>query len=278
MHTIPTYVAESAWRSICAELDRVAPAEAVLVPLCAVEYLSSEPWRTRTLADVRRVVITHALTLPAALQRNQRFCVAALPDADDALNALSAPLLRLHPRLRACAFLHSHPFAHGATWPSATDLVGHMIPLNDKNRAAALDTSFSFIACVAAAGWRLQAFALSAAGQPVELGAVEVVADASPFVRKALSKRASGAVLRNWRRRARGLGYRVASRSLFDGWTRVVARPTDRAAPSLVLFTHLGDERPLAFWLDANGATQRCDFAGALPELAATTGAPPCLR
>ncbi len=88
--------------------------------------------------------------------------VAVLPGTDALLDAATTAACRARPALRVVAHLHSHPFARGHTWPSHTDIHGHMRPLLSKARAEGLDTTWSFIACRNRNddGWVLQAFAL----------------------------------------------------------------------------------------------------------------------
>jgi hypothetical protein len=132
--------------------------------------------------------------------------------------------VRRHPRLRAAAYLHSHPFAIGRTWPSGGDLEGHMLPMLRRNAEAGLEASFSFIACRGGGGWRLPCFAMDARGRVIELDAPEVVDDGDEAIRRARSERASRCLVRRWRQQLQRRGLAPRADELFDGWSRVRVR------------------------------------------------------
>jgi hypothetical protein len=222
-------VARSCWEVITGELDRVAPAEGVLLPLVALDRRSpdADPCAPVGLRELAAVVLAEVRCLPPHLQHNGLARVAALPSADAWADGVVLPLVRRAPRLRAAAYLHSHPFAIGHTWPSAGDVEGHMIPLWRRNAEAGLDASFSFIACAAGGGgWRLPCFALGgdARGRVVELGAAEVVDDDHDAIRRARAPRASRCLLRRWRHQLHRRGLALRADELFDGWSRVRVR------------------------------------------------------
>ena len=150
-------ISELCWQQVATELDRVCPREAVLVPLCALDPRdpAHNPCHMLGLAEVARITVAAVVLVPRERQHNQLLRVSVLPHTDGLVNDRIEATVRRFPRLRACAYLHSHPFARGWTAPSrgsAGDVEGHMLPLWRSNRDAALDTSFSFIACRGADG------------------------------------------------------------------------------------------------------------------------------
>jgi len=220
-------VARSCWQVITGELDRVAPREGVLLPLVALDRRApgADPCAPLGLGDLARVVLAEVRCLPPHLQHNDLARVAALPCADAWADDVVLPLVRRHPRLRAAAYLHSHPFAVERTWPSGGDLEGHMLPMLARNAEAGLDASFSFIACGAAGGgWRLPCFALEPGGRVVALGAAEVVDDGCDAIRRARTPRAPGHLVRRWKQQLRRRGLALRADELFDGWSRVRVR------------------------------------------------------
>jgi hypothetical protein len=239
-------ISELCWQQVTTELDRVAPREGILVPLCALDPRDPgfNPCRTLALGDLGRVVIASVVLVPRAHQDNRLLRVSVLPHTDRLVNERIESLARRFPRLRACAYLHSHPFACGGTAPSrgpSGDVEGHMLPLWRSNQAAALDTSFSFIACrdAFARGWVLLGFALDGGGELVSLGRVRVVANDAAAVTAALvpslSRRpVTRSLLRGLRRRLARSGVAVQSDDLFDGWRRLVACRREARAVILV--------------------------------------------
>ena len=229
---ISTLVSASCWTRIVAELDRVYPDEAVAAPLCALVYRDPlrDPCAPIQLADLRQVVIPRVVLVPADSQQNSPTRVRVLEGADVRVNAELLELTRRHPRLRACAALHSHPFALGGTAPSrglCGDVGGHMQPLLERNRDAGLEACFSFIACRGAAGWRLQGFALDGRGELHDLGFARILEDASPLLGPLLlaplaDRWPQRHLLRRWRRELRRAGWRHRTDELFDGWLRTV--------------------------------------------------------
>jgi hypothetical protein len=242
---ISTLVSASCWARIVAELDRVYPDEAVAAPLCALVYRDPlrDPCAPIHLADLRQVVIPRVVLVPADRQHNSPTRVRVLEGADDRVNAELLELTRRHPRLRACAALHSHPFATGGTSPSrgiCGDLGGHMQPLLERNREAGLEACFSFIACRGAGSWRLQTFALDERGELHDLGFAQVIDDETPLLRPLLlsplgERWPQRVLLRRWRRELRRAGWRHRTDELFDGWLRtVVELGPDRRAVILL--------------------------------------------
>src|SRR5688572_30731976 len=114
-------VAQACWETIVRELDRVAPREGVLLPLVAIEH-RAEPCAPIELRDIAAVVLAQVRCVPPELQHNAMAHVAALPRTDAWADEVVLPLVRRHPRLRAAAYLHSHPFATEHTWPSTGDV------------------------------------------------------------------------------------------------------------------------------------------------------------
>ena len=218
-------VARSCWEVITRELDRVAPREGVLLPLVALDRRSpdADPCAPVGLRDLAAVVLAEVGCVPPHLQHNGLAHVTALPSADAWADGVVLPLVRRYPRLRAAAYLHSHPFATAHTWPSGGDIAGHMLPMLRRNTEAGLDASFSFIACGAGdgRGWRLPCFAMDARGRVVELGAAEVVDDDDDAIRRARSRRASRCLLRRWKHQLHRRGLALRADELFDGWSRV---------------------------------------------------------
>ncbi len=242
-------VSDFAWRQIVRELDRVAPAEGLLVPLVALRPRAADanPCAMLELDAIAEVIIAAVLLVPRARQENRLARVSVLPETDDEVGRRIEAQVARFPRLRACAYLHSHPFATGRTAPSrgaSGDVEGHMLPLWHRSRAAGLNTSFSFIACrgTAGHGWRLQGFAIDRSGRVVDLGFARVVANRGPEIDFALQpaldrQPIARALLRHWRRRQRRLGRRVRTDELFGGWRRLVAR--DRQGGAVVLLVPL---------------------------------------
>jgi hypothetical protein len=222
-------VAQSSWNAIELELDRVAPREGVLLPFVAIEH-RCEPCAPIRLADITTLAIADVRALPPALQENSPVHVAALAHADAWADATVLPLVRRYPRLRAAAYLHSHPFAYRTTSPSSSDIHGHMIPLLAKNSECGLFASFSFIACDR---WKLPCFAMDASRRVVALGDTEIVDDAEPIITRARAQRPPRFWLKRWKQRLRARGLAPQLDELFDGWTR--ARITLDATRVLVV-------------------------------------------
>jgi hypothetical protein len=249
-------VAQSCWTAITFELDRVAPREGVVLPLIALEHQAA-PCAPIRLADITSVAIADARCVPAHLQHNALLRVAALPQADAWADSVVLPLVRRYPRLRAAAYLHSHPFTDARTWPSGGDIDGHMKPLLARNRACSLFASFSFIAC---GRWKLPCFAMDEAQRVVELGDAEIVDDADPIIVRARTERAPRFWLKRWKQRLRGRGLSVHVDELFDGWTRAkIALDAHRV--QVVLFPiDFPTEAPLYFVVDRRtGRAERVD-------------------
>lgn len=212
-------VAQSCWNAIELELDRVAPREGVLLPLVAIEH-RREPCAPIALADITSLAIAEVRAVPPALQHNALLHVAALPSSDAWADGVVLPLVRRFPRLRAAAYLHSHPFAHGRTAPSGGDIEGHLRPLLARNTACNLEASFSFIACRGSRGWALPCFAMTPAGRVVGLGDTEIVDDADPLIARARTPRPPRFWRKRWKQQLRAAGLAVRLDELFDGWTR----------------------------------------------------------
>jgi len=227
-------ISELCWSQITAELDRVAPREGIVVPLVALGLRDAEfnPCRTIALTDIATVTIASVVLVPSDKQNNQIARVSVLDQTDDLIGEKVEALVARYPRLRACAYLHSHPFAWGSTRPSrgaTCDYEGHMLPLLDSNRDAGLATSFSFIACRGLNGsrWRLQCFALNHRRQVVDLCFARIIPDGTAELATlflpGLSRRPMvRTLLRRWRRDLGRQGYRVRCGQLFDGWTRII--------------------------------------------------------
>ena len=256
-------IGASCWSQITAELDRTYPLEGVLVPLVGLipGRRDRDPCATLQLCDIRCAVIARAVLVPRALQVNQAARVGVRARTDWVINQEVERLTRQHPRLRACAYLHSHPFARGSTWPSSGclgDHEGHMLPLLRRNRAAALDTSFSFIACLGsqppgwsrgAQPWRLQGFALGQDEQVMDLGFAAVVPDDDPDLRHLLRPSRLGRspykqVTRRWRRELRRAGIRFHGDELFDGWQRWIITPGPHLSLVILLPMDFPDRPP----------------------------------
>ncbi len=249
-------VAKRCWDAITRELDRVAPREGVVLPLVAIEH-RCEPCAPIALADITSLAIADAHCVPPALQHNTLLHVAALPACDAWADDVVLAAVRRHPRLRAAAYLHSHPFAWGRTEPSGGDIDGHMIPLLARNAACGLEASFSLIAY---ARWQLACFAMDARRRVIALGAAEVVDDADPIITRALQPRPPRFWLRRWKRRLRARGLAPRIDELFDGWTRArIVLDADRVL--VVLFPlAFPDEPPRYHVVDRRtGATRRVD-------------------
>lgn len=239
-------VAQSCWTAITFELDRVAPREGVVLPLVALEHRAA-PCAPIGLAEITTLAIADARSVPPQLQDNALFGVTARPSADAWADSVVLPLVRRYPRLRAAAYLHSHPFAHARTWPSGGDIDGHMTPLLARNRACGLDVAFSFIAC---GRWKLPCFAMDAGRRVVELGDAEVVDDADPIIVRARAERAPRSWLKRWKQRLRARGLSVHIDELFDGWTRAKIE-LDAQRIQVVLFSiDFPTEAPLYFVVD----------------------------
>jgi hypothetical protein len=232
-------MAPAAWSTLVAELDRVAPAEGLAVPLVALRFRDPghNPCQAVHLADLAEVAVAAVVLVPPDRQVNRRLGVHVLARTDDVVDAEVQRLLVLHPRLRTCAYLHSHPFAVGRTWPSGGtgDVQGHMVPLLRRNRETGLHASFSLIACrLDRGGWRLQGFALDDRERVVDLGDV-VVGDVAWALDPRLTSRPGvRGVLRRWRRGLHRGGHGTRVDRLFDGWLRLVV-DADRDPATVVL-------------------------------------------
>lgn len=219
-------VSARCWTDITRELERVAPAEAVLVPVVQV-VRRDDPWRTAGLHDVVEVRLVEVVRVAPDKQRNGSAYVSVVAGTDPDVDRAVLRLTRRMPALRTAAYLHSHPFSRGRTFASGTDHRGHMIPLLARNEAAGLGASFSFIACRdgTGRGWRLQCFALDRAAplEVVDAGFCTVEADDSSAMRGARLPgvlQRERAALRAWRTALRRRGWRVCFRQLLDGWVR----------------------------------------------------------
>ena len=249
-------VAQSCWNAITFELDRVAPREGVVLPLIALEH-RAEPCAPIGLGDITTIAIAEVRCVPAELQDNALLRVAALPRSDAWSDSVVLPLVRRSPRLRAAAYLHSHPFARSRTWPSGPDIDGHMLPLLARNREGGLMTSFSFIAC---GRWKLPCFAMDERQRVVEVGTAEIVDDADPIIERARARRPARFWLKRWKQRLRARGIAPRIDELFDGWTR--ARVDLDAHRVLVVLFPLGfpDEAPRYFVVDRRtGRSEQLD-------------------
>ncbi len=234
-------IGASCWRQVTTELNRTFPLEGVALPLVGLipRRADFNPCATMELQDIRTVVLARVVLVPGELQVNQYARVGVRSRTDRVVNREVERLTRRFPRLRACAYLHSHPFAHGSTWPSSGcrgDYEGHMLPLLRRNRDAALNTSFSFIACRGErGGWRLQGFALGGDERVVDLGFAAVVPDDDPELgyplrRPRIWRPPYRQVLRRWRRELKRARLPFVYDELFDGWQRcVIEAGPDRA-------------------------------------------------
>lgn len=257
------------WRQVCAELDRVRPAEGLAVPLVTLRPRRADfnPCTMLELEDLGVVLIAAAVLVPEDRQVNRAARVSVLPDTNRRVNRRVEKLVARFPRLRPCAVLHSHPFARGGTWPSRgpdCDYEGHMLPLLQRNREAGLNTSFSFIACRAGddRSWELQAFALDWRRQIVDLGFVEPVDERDRAVRSALtrgltSRHLPRVMLRQWRRELdlRRLRYQVDE--LFDGWTRIIVHATESTAVVALLPIEFPERLPSFFCVSKRDGRSR---------------------
>ena len=262
-------IGQSCWRALCAELDRVFPREGLAVPLLFLDprQPGRSPCASLGLQDLREVVIARILTVPAFLQVNGPVRVAVREGADHLINREVEALVGRFPQLRACAYLHSHPFAVGATHPSrgpGCDLEGHMLPQLDHNRRAGLEASFSFIACraIGGPGWRLQGFALDGQGALYELGFARLIPDHDLLLRRAslpgLEQRPMvHRRLRRWRHELRRLGINFYQDDLFGGWLRIVLELDPPNALVVLLPIDFPAERPRCYAVDrSTGLTQ----------------------
>lgn len=246
-------VAQSCWNAIELELSRVAPREGVLLPLIAIEH-TRQPCAPIQLADISTLAIADVRAVPPELQESSPVHVAALPRADAWADATVLPLVRRSPRLRAAAYLHSHPFAYGTTSPSSSDIDGHMLPLLARNAECGLFASFSFIACDR---WKLPCFAMDAHRRVVPLGDTEIVDDADPIITRARTQRPPRFWLKRWKQRLRARGLAPHVDELFDGWTR--ARITLDAGRVLVVLFPLDfpHAAPRYFVVDRRARTSK---------------------
>jgi hypothetical protein len=234
---LPTVeIAQSCFDQVCRELDRVYPSEGLAVPLLWLERRVPDPGPTATLrlSQIAKVVVGKVVLVPADKQLNSGFRVGVLEETDAPMAEATRALTHRYPRLRACAYLHSHPFARGSTWPSRgarCDYEGHMLPLLARNRDAGLSTSFSVIACrtLGGDGWLLQTFALDDDQKIVDLGFAQAIPDRHPDAARcllpALGRRRGARLVRAWLRSLRRAGVAYRADELFDGWLRIIAGP-----------------------------------------------------
>ncbi len=259
-------VAASCWETIVAELDRVYPDEGIAVPLVALVPRASEPdpCAPLRLGDLRALVVPRVVLVPREAQQNLPARVSVRAGGDERVNAQVAALCAEHPRLRACAYLHSHPFAHGRTWPSrgpGCDVDGHMLPLLERNREAGLETSFSLIAAPGPGGWQLHGFALDG-GEVVGLGLAQVVSDESALIRRLLlphlERRAPQRhLLRRWRRALRRAHLRFSSDELFEGWLRTVVEVDEHLRVVILLPLEFPSREPRFYVAPSSGEVRR---------------------
>ena len=273
-------ISRFAFRQVVAELDRVAPNEGILVPLCALSLRDSEqnPCATMPLSALAEILIAAVVLVPQDRQVNQGTRVSVRPHTDPVVNEKVEALTRRFPRLRACAYLHSHPFARGRTWPSSgarCDYDGHMLPLCARNTEAGLSTSFSFIACrtLNGRGWLLQTFALDETQRAVDLGFAQIIDDDGPRVVKALmpslkSRAEARSILRHWLRDARRRGFATQEDELFDGWQRLKVRLDHGLVLVGLVPIDFPASPPRFYMVDRRrGRTTRYRSAGASPSL-----------
>jgi len=260
-------VAPACWRKICAELDRVFPCEGLLVPLVTLTPRREDhnPCQPLHLDEIGELVIAGAVLVPQAQQINAHARVSVRPQTDGPVNAEVTAALDAYPRLRACAYLHSHPFAVGSTWPSRGlrgDYEGHMLPLLERNRAAGLETCFSFIACrdSGGSGWALQGFALDAQRRIVDLGMARVMDDPVEVYREhlvpALEMRPLlHRIVERWRgeMQQRGLSFRCDE--LFDGWSRTIIELSPRRACVVLIPIRFPEQAARCFVVDREQGT-----------------------
>jgi len=250
------------------ELNRVLPHEGILVPLVALSLADPghNPCAAIHLDDIAEILIAAVVLVPHDKQVNHWARVSVLPHTDDTINADIEARVRLFPRLRAAAYLHSHPFAHGSTAPShgtSCDYEGHMLPLLEANRMSGLLTSFSFIACRGphGRGWRLQCFALNSRAEIVDVGFARVVPDGDPRVLAALTpaiptRPVARAMLRHAHTELRRRGLTYTTDELFDGWRRTIIRLSRRLAAVVLVPVDYPTEAPRYFVVDrATGRT-----------------------
>ncbi len=265
-------VTASAYAQIARELWRVYPREGFVVPLLALRPRKPAlPGPALQLEDLEEVVLAEVVCVPAHLQRNESLRVHALSFADAAIAPEIDARLARHPLLRACGFLHSHPFARGSTAPSHTDRVGHLRPQLAQNREAGLAASFSIIACLGGAEaqplWKLQCFALDGDGAQHDLGFAEVVPDGSREASWALQgdweSSTAGRVASRWLAKARAQGLEPRRDELFDGWLRLKLPASERATLLALVRREFPSIAPrLVAWDRWSGRT----FELALPE------------
>ncbi|MFH1807926.1 MAG: hypothetical protein ABIJ09_04235 [Pseudomonadota bacterium] len=227
-------IGRQVWRRVARELDRVAPAEGLAVPLLALtpRDVQRNPCTTLRLEDLEVVTIARAVLVPPELQRNHLMSVRALGSADERVNREVVGLGLRYPRLRPAGHLHSHPFARGNTWPSSGlsgDIDGHMRPLLVHNSDAGVEVSFSFIACRDQTGqsWVLQAFSLDGSGQVHDLGPCQVVEDEALIARGLFTPGTERQPLLRglwqcWVRDLRRQGWACRCATLLEGWQRCI--------------------------------------------------------
>lgn len=182
-----------------------------------------------------------------------------------------------HPRLDCYGRMHSHPWPHRRPHPSGTDCSEHLTGALESNAAAGLPWSLGLIAAAPEEGlgvggwetgtrdqgpgirdrgsvgvlqspkskvqnplWPIQAYALLTGGELVPLGAVQVVADGAPWVRRVLGG-AGWATAAGGRWRARQVaeltkrGWAVTALPLHRGWYGFALRPPGRPARLVAL-------------------------------------------
>ncbi|MBI2570256.1 MAG: hypothetical protein HYV63_24905 [Candidatus Schekmanbacteria bacterium] len=249
-HRPEVKIAATAFARMCAELDRVCPREAVLVPAIALTMRNPDrnPCAMIKLQDLAEILVARVVLMPPDRQINRAAAVCVRAATDEIVGLEVQDLLDRYPRLRACGYIHSHPFAQGSTWPSSGpggDIEGHMLPLLARNRACNLDLSLSLIACrdPVAPGWKLQAFALASEVGPVldlgfaarEQGAGERAALARSLMPPHESRPDAARVLRRLRTGLRDRGATYEEDALFDGWIRIVTTHPRQARAVLLI-------------------------------------------
>ena len=254
-----------AWRELSAELERVAPAEGLAIPLMALELRHglAHPAQTLHLEHIKRVLIPRLFFLPARLQANHAARVQALAGSDAHLQTRIDHCLDLYPRLRPAGFIHSNPFASLHTWPSSGargDIEGHLLPLRARNLEAGLATSFSLIACRKGkgSGWRLQAFALDRHKRVRDCGLVRPAPDSHPALRRALrgnalQRQAGRDRLGPWLADMEHAGFLIEMRTLFDGWLRCDLNRGSLRCRSILLPPDFPRQAPLSYALGSMG-------------------------
>ncbi len=225
--------------------------EAVVYPLLAVQ--ARRGWTRSPLeplpADGCAALVVPRVVVPPAPTHYgptwARPAAAATTATTAALQAALDAVRATHPRLDCYGRMHSHPWPHRRPYPSGTDCTEHLSGALASNTAAGLPWALGLIAAAPgpddpSAAWPIQAYILEVGDRLTALGAVRVVADKDPLIRRALAAPgwtgSRGARQRAALARAgQAAGLNMSAMPLHRGWYALAGRAAGQPTRLLTL-------------------------------------------